>query len=431
VSIFSIVNQLQQHSFIRKLFTLLSGTVLAQVIPLALSPILTRLFSNEAFGIFSTFFTIVAIISIIVTLRLELAIVLPKTDEAAIAVLRSALFVTLGFALVTALACMISYVFAVHPFVIQHPFVFFIIPFSVFLNGIIQSFTYWNNRKTAFKIIAYSRVINAGIANLFPLLLALLFMPFTNGIVYGYVLGQCCAIAVFVVLSIDVFLWKQLLHFSWANFKTVIYAYRQFPLLNAPSSFIDQLAASMSLLFISFYFSVDTAGIFGLTNRVMAVPAALISMAFSQVVYQHVVVKINQGDQVLPGLIKSSKLLFLVALIPFSILFIGGGDLFAFIFGDNWRLAGEFARLLAFTGIIRFVASTLSITLAATNGLKLLAIWQTGYFLCNVFILAVVYYLRLTAYEYLLIIAVVDIVLYAVYLYLIFYAARRLAVATT
>jgi O-antigen/teichoic acid export membrane protein len=429
VNIRSLLGDGLNNGFIRKLFTLVSGTVLAQVIPLALSPLLTRLFSNEAFGVFTTFFTVVSIISIIVALRLELAIVLPKDDAEAIDLLSSAVYVSIAFALLTLIACIVCFLFAVHPFVNSHPFVFFAIPVSVFFNGVIQSFTYWNNRKATYKIISYSRVLNAGIANVFPLLLAVVFIPLTDGIVYGYVIGQCCAIAIFIVLSVDGLLWKQLMAFSWKKMKTVVYAYKQFPLLNAPSSFIDQLAASMSVLFISFYFSMDTAGIFGLTNRVMAVPAALISMAFSQVVYQHVAAKINQGEQVFAGLIKSSKLLFLLALIPFSILFIGGGDLFAFVFGENWRLAGEFARLLAFTGIIRFVASTLSITLAATGGLKLLAVWQVGYFLCNVVMLAIVYYLQLTAYQYLVMIAVADIVLYGVYLYLIFYAAKRISLA--
>ena len=65
----------------------MTGTGLAQAIPIAISPILTRLYTPEEFGIFALYIAITAILTILVTGRYELAIMLPKEDEDAVNIL--------------------------------------------------------------------------------------------------------------------------------------------------------------------------------------------------------------------------------------------------------------------------------------------------------------------------------------------------------
>jgi len=65
----------------KSVLTLVGGTSIAQALSFLFSPIQTRLFSPEVFGELSVFGSITGIVGIIICLRYELAIVLPKDDD--------------------------------------------------------------------------------------------------------------------------------------------------------------------------------------------------------------------------------------------------------------------------------------------------------------------------------------------------------------
>ena len=71
------------NSFIKNILTVMTGTALAAAVPIAVSPILTRLYTPNTFGLFGSFTAIVALLSIIATFRYEIAIMLPKNKKLA------------------------------------------------------------------------------------------------------------------------------------------------------------------------------------------------------------------------------------------------------------------------------------------------------------------------------------------------------------
>ena len=73
-----------KSEFSKNVLTLMTGTTIAQTIPVAISPILTRIYTPEDFGIFAIYLAITAILGNIVSGRYELAIMIPKKDEDAI-----------------------------------------------------------------------------------------------------------------------------------------------------------------------------------------------------------------------------------------------------------------------------------------------------------------------------------------------------------
>ena len=86
---------LKRSGFSKNLITLLSGTTIAQAITLLLSPVLTRLYTPHEFGVIGTFLSIVAAIALIISLRYEIAIVLPKKEENAINLVALAAIITI------------------------------------------------------------------------------------------------------------------------------------------------------------------------------------------------------------------------------------------------------------------------------------------------------------------------------------------------
>ena len=72
-----------RSQFAVDIFTLVKGTTIALIISILASPIITRLYGPEAFGLAALFTSITGIVNIIACLAYESAIVLPKSDDEA------------------------------------------------------------------------------------------------------------------------------------------------------------------------------------------------------------------------------------------------------------------------------------------------------------------------------------------------------------
>ena len=83
-------NRLGPHG--KRALTLVSGTSAAQLIPLAIAPILTRLYSPEDYGILAIFGSIVAVLTAVAAGRYTVAVMLPDNDRDAVQVTGLALF---------------------------------------------------------------------------------------------------------------------------------------------------------------------------------------------------------------------------------------------------------------------------------------------------------------------------------------------------
>jgi O-antigen/teichoic acid export membrane protein len=73
-----------KSEFGRNVLTLMTGTTIAQSIPVAITPILTRLYTPEDFGLLAVFVALTAILGSIANGRYELAIMHPEKDEESI-----------------------------------------------------------------------------------------------------------------------------------------------------------------------------------------------------------------------------------------------------------------------------------------------------------------------------------------------------------
>jgi len=73
-----------KSEFSRNVLTLMTGTTIAQAIPIAISPILTRIYTPEDFGVFALYMSVASLLAVVDTGSYEHAIILPKKDEGAV-----------------------------------------------------------------------------------------------------------------------------------------------------------------------------------------------------------------------------------------------------------------------------------------------------------------------------------------------------------
>ncbi|MDO5088035.1 MAG: polysaccharide biosynthesis protein, partial [Comamonadaceae bacterium] len=140
---------------LRAVLTLLGGGALAQLLPLLLGPLLARLYTPEAFGLFTQFATVAAALAVAASLRYEQALPLAADEAEAQALLALCLRLLLAAAL---LAAPLGWALA-RLGALPWPW---LLPLAVAASGLLQVGMLWANRARRFGALAFSRVAQYG-----------------------------------------------------------------------------------------------------------------------------------------------------------------------------------------------------------------------------------------------------------------------------
>ena len=336
----------------------MTGTTIAQAIPIAISPILTRIYTPEDFGIFALYIGIVSFIAIVATARYEMAIVLPKSEKEAMNILALSILITLSIVFV------ITFIILFFKETILNTLnadslgnILYLVPLSILLAGLAQSFNYWSNRKEYFKNMSNAQISQSISIGVFQPLLK--YIGINSGLILGNIVGRI--VSVFVL--IHKFIKNDRTSLQYVKKEVIIeqmIKYKDFPLVNSLHAFSDIARNSGSVMFISSFFGTTVLGFYSLSLRVLQVPIGIIGSALGQVLYKKFS-SLHNDNQPLYPYVKSIMIkLVLIALPIFGILFFIAPDLFAFVFGEKWRVAGEYSRILIPYLFMNFLISPIS-----------------------------------------------------------------------
>ncbi len=401
------------RSFLSKFLALLGGSVIAQLIPVLASPLLTRFYNPEQFGQFGMFMAVFAVLSVAATARYELAIPLPRSRVLAAQLVYLAFLAALIVALLIFIGTFAYRIISAHFLGIYWLFA----PLLLFF-GIYQATIYWHNRNDRFKLIAESRLVQNGGMTVGQLFLGQLT---SFGLELGFVFGVIMA-ATYSCLRSSIFK-----AYSWNRAKTRILArqYNMLPKYNLIPAMLDALAHQIPLLVIFWYYSSEQAGHYFLAAKILTVPTTFLVGIMAQVYLNEMSVLCRNSKLEIVHYVKSkARLCFYVAL-PSCLLFsFLAPTFFPVIFGKGWELAGELSRFLVFSAAIRFIVAPLSSYFIAAKQMKLASLWQVLSFAS----VSIVSFVFVGARLELLVIAYVvsDILIYTVYYLLILYSMFKL-----
>lgn len=384
------------------------GTGLAQVIPFLATPVLTRLYSQEDFASYTSFFAIATILAVAAGGRYFLAIVLPRDREDALRLYGLSIYLTLFYALFLAVVFQVLYWSGIN----QAPEIIYYVPLYVLFYGIWISALNFSIREKKFLKNAISKLYQAG-----GYILTAIFIGLTTASLYGLVLAKTIG-----TLVSGVYLGRNLLNqrlsFPWKDLKKVALQYIDYPKYSIAPAFLNTLSAQALILFLTQFYSNADLGFYGLTYMVLSAPLGLIGTSYRDVFYQKITEQINEGlyRQALVFFRKSAVFLFAVGLIIALILFFLGPQLFGFVFGEDWIRSGEFAGILSFSFMVKLVASPMSSIFNAAHKIKAASLWQTLYFLSTFTTLFIgSYFLELQIVPLLYLYLVHEFILYTIY----------------
>ena len=342
---------LPEGSFLRNVTILASGTSVAQLIIIVSSPILSRLYSPSEFGVYAVFSSILALSIIFSTLRYELAIPLPEREEDSLNLILLSLILLAGS---TFLAAILIYYFGSKiftPLGMSSLFtVYFLLPIGVFGGGLFAILNYFAIRSKKFSSISVAKVYQTACGVAFQLFG---FKLGHYGLMGGPVLGQTVSS---LSLLKSLFNRDSFKRTSWHGVKGVLNRYRRFPIYSMPDAVANTASVQLPAVLFAYFFSPAAAGFYLLADRVLQLPASVIGSAVGQVFYGEASA-IRVKEDLFATVARLYAQLANIGVVPLFLLVFLAPELFAYIFGDEWRLAGEFARYMAPWIFLVFVAS--------------------------------------------------------------------------
>lgn len=402
---------LQSRGFARNVVTLMTGTTIAQAIPIALSPILTRIYKPEDFGILALYIALSAIVGTIATARYELAIMLPKDEESAINVVA----LSIGMAFVTSFVVLIIVVMFNSPIakMLGNSEIgnwLYFIPLSILLTGIYQSLNYWANRKSQYGSMSSSRVVQSG-ATVATQCIVGLAGGGPTGLVGGSLTGQMLATAQLAKATFG----KNRFPLRCITFyrcKDMALRYISHPKYLVISHGISSAYGQLPVFVFSSLYSMVATGHFSLATRMVALPSTLIANAVGDVFRQRAAEDFRKHGRFDDVLEKTVVRTALLGLPFFLIFFFLSEDIFAFVFSEDWRIAGEQARILAISSYFGFVFTPIDKGALITEKLNYILNWHLFRFLGMLFAAGSAWYFKLEQNDFLIAVTACNVFFY-------------------
>ncbi|WP_347241444.1 oligosaccharide flippase family protein [Thermus sp.] len=317
--------------------TIAGGTALAQAAGVLLSPLLTRLYTPEAMGLWGLFVSFLGVSSVLATLRYEVAIVAASNEEDALALTRSSLVLGVLTGLLGALALEFLRQKDLLGYGALPPWAFLLAFPALVAFAWGMSLRYYSVRQGAFDLVGRFTVVQ-GIAR--PVAQVLFSFAGGAGLLWGEVLGRFLGLTA---------LWRILpkAQASWFS-PGVLAKYKAYPLVQLPSGFLNTLALMAPVPVFTALYGPAVGGSLALAQRVVALPVSLVGAAVADVFYGRAAKLAREKPQALKSfLLTTTFRLFLIA-FPFGLtLWLLAPLLTPRVFGSAWEEAGRMIAVMA------------------------------------------------------------------------------------
>ena len=409
-------------TFWKHLLTVMSGSVAAQALPILAAPLITRLCTPAEMGAFSVWFGVVAIAAVIATLRLENAMIFDQRRQrqhlcfsvVAWSATWLALLLTVGAALIK-MCCLTGMSW---PGALT-------LGLAAWLTATMQTTLAYAASHNAFAPAAKARIVAAGGIALAQL--GILGMGVGAGaLMTGHLIGLALGLAAARILlkpplgrraggppwscaarrRPDWRSWRDGLRahalaiahrlsrhglsalFPSRTQRAFLRTHRALWNFTLPANLLNTGVGQLPLLIIGARHGVMAAGLFALTQRVLAAPISLLAASVHEVFKRESVRQYQDTGNCRPAYMHALRVLLLLGCVPSLILLLASPALFAFAFGEAWRGAGELAQILAPLYFLNFLASPLSYVFFVAGRQKIELVWQIALFIMTVTVFA-------------------------------------------
>lgn len=353
------IRKIFSSTYIKNTSTLFSGNALGQIIRIALYPIIARLYLPNNFGTFSIFLTITGILTTLANAEYYNAIVLPKEDKDAIALVQLNILInTILLFISSGLLFLREPIAAIFGEPILSKYLI-LVPVVVWISALWKAIQFWFIRSKKYLSISIYSVsnisTNAGLKTIFGLIQ----IP-SWGLIWSSTIAPIFA---FIVLIIKYP--AKLIHFfsyKWdkKRIKQVAIRYVNFPKFALPTSFINILSVSIPTLLFTPAFGAYQVGLFAMAISLTLTPINTFCGSLYQVTYQKFSNLFHSKIGMLPYYKKFIKHYLFIAIPGFILIYLITPWLTTFLLGSEWNQTALYVQYLLpwlfFIGIVKVMS---------------------------------------------------------------------------
>jgi O-antigen/teichoic acid export membrane protein len=415
-----------KNEFIKNVFYLFSGNIVAYTITFASLPLITALYSPEDFGSFMVIFSVLNIVGVVSTLRYDVAINLLKGKRAALYMLGIVVYFSFFVSVVLLVGVCLLDVFFLQKLHITFDVYFLLMVITAWFIGCSQGFKYFLLREKNFQGLGYANALQLLLMVICQILLGFLAACDAHSLLVGFFLSNVISIIFLFRLTNE----KDLLSFFFRKmaFKKAVYLikrYKEFAFYSLPSSLFNNINLHSPAIIFLFLFDEAVSGYVALALRTVSGPLSLITTPLGMVFFRELIeIKGKNPQQIYDKTLHFLKNLFWFGLLPMGVVFFASPTLFPLVFGTEWSTAGIIASILVPFFFLQFIISPIGAILDVFERQDLY--FKREFFR---FILVLSYFVLFYFYEVDFISAVIAYMLFGCAGYLVFFYFSFLPVA--
>jgi O-antigen/teichoic acid export membrane protein len=407
------------RGYFRDLFVVFSGSSIAEILPIIITPLLTRIYLPEDFGIYGFVLSIATLLGVFSTLRYENSIIIAKDYEEAHVALRLCEYISYAshFLLILLIIITSRFFLATND---QYITWFMLIPLVSFSSAFLRVQISFATRKSNFKDISKIRILQA---------ISIAFLSATfgltalieNGLIWALIVGNVIGILLFKLKQKE----RELI--AWQQIMLFFKRHKNFALYSLPAELVNTGTSRYPLLIAPIMFGTEVAGYLTLAYRLVGLPARFISTAVAQVFFQHTSTSARSAQNCRQLFLITSGVLLIISLVGFGSLFMVNDSVFETVLGAKWKNVGEYIRILIPLFAINFIVSPQSSLIYVAEKQSLDLLWQISYFLCILICSLICWWFFETIESVLLTIVLVGSIAYLVYFWIMLMLAENLS----
>jgi O-antigen/teichoic acid export membrane protein len=361
-----------KSDFMRSVGSVLGGTSVAQVIPIAGTVVLATIFKPSSFGLYSTWLGFVMFLGVILTGRLEMVLAV-ETDgqprrHAVVAIIKTIAITSLVAVFVLGI-CMLMKLGVLEQF--SFGMLAILIPSAAMLagTGTLQN---WAAADGRYQHLSIMRIMQAGSVAIFQIAFGLLASDVLE-LAIGYFAGT-------LVGLLTGFLLSPLKYEGFTGDRKSLgefwYGQRSFVLCSLPASAISSATAQLPVVLVAAKFGSEAAGLLAIAMRMVGAPMSIISKSVLDVFKRNAAQAYHDRGECRAEYLNSMRLLFIIAVCSTVVIGVCAKPVFTGIFGKSWAGAGVVTLLLLPRFGLGFIASPLSYIVYVVGRQHLDLVWQ-------------------------------------------------------
>ena len=366
-----IIRKLIGSHFFKSLAILASGSLIGTAITAACEVGRTWIFPAENLGIYTLLLTFPHLFIAIPSFRYDISIIVEKDERKTLALVKLSLILML----LTSTAVTLGDIIFLFGFHAEYSAYWYTIPLCFFvvcgygLNNVLNAYS---NRRKEYKEISQKYVIRTAAQNITTIILGMLIVKLLQ-------LPEWSVLILYIPHGLGLFIgtWKQsaslrkqekeIRSLRGKELMEAAKIHRKQLLFSTPALFINNYSYSVISLLVEDLFDATTLAYYGISNRVLGIPIALISGNVSKVYIEEAAKEYNATGKFIKAFKKT--ILFLVAMaIPMLLgMYFVAPLVCESILGPGWGIAGEYIKILAVMFSFRLIGTAMSQSLVVCN----------------------------------------------------------------